>query len=285
MKEQIYILFFLLGLLQSKAQNTEVFFGNIDKVRATKGEIIYKWVTTIEDREKIEQLFNKKGTMLKSTPYFFIKNWNPIKKDSVSKWIKHGIEIVWDEGKIKSTEAQFRLGFPHGYSKTYYPTGELIKKDSFYHGVLQNSYFYYDTGESFLTYEKEIEDVSLPQKKDVMAFLKDHFSSVYYLLAYEPNPIYLKLTIGTDGIAKDCRIIKSNNSKAKRLFAELAQKVPKFYPAFKDGEPIEQTILLSITRYTSSNNMPLRNGQFNTENLPYERTLYNREKMMDALRW
>ena len=239
---------FLLWVSSVSAQIVDtVYLDAINMMVKNKTKASYMLISHTENKTKTEQIFDIKGNLLSISQSRFVKNWNSVKKDSVSKWLLHGNYTAWFANKNIKKKEQYYSGLRQGESYEFYPTGEILRKNIFQLGILQGSHFYYENGQSFLICEKGIELARLPNQGVVNMFLYKQFKPYFGDFKDEPNDVFIKFVIGIDGIPKDFRIINSTKRRAYKGMINVFRNLPRFIPAQRDNLPIETAILLPVT--------------------------------------
>lgn len=285
MKNYLYALLFILGTNPINAQIREIVFRNgYNEVVQNMSEAVMMTIIETAEENKIEQTFDMNGKHLSTAQFTFVKNWNSIKKDSVSKWLKHGVQTIWENNYANKEKQNYYYGVKHGESNIYYSTGELFMQDYFFGGLLQNVYFYDKSGHKFLLFDKDMISVSAKKIDNINEFLNTYFRPVFDEINNEKEDVFIKLTVDVKGVAKDFCIFNSDNHNAHKKMAELIKKLPVFIPASIKGVPLETSILVrGFKKQPSQYNDSLfkSNNPNNPEsNLPYERTLYYRDQQM-----
>jgi hypothetical protein len=243
MKKSICI-FLLLWTYTVEAQvivaDTTYYNGHIVK---KKSQAVCYTIAQTVGKMKVEKTYDIKDNLFAREQYII----NPhVRQHGYMKWLLHGPSFFWYTKDVPYKEANYSYGRKQGVFKEFYPSGELLKKDSFALDTLRNSYFYYPNGSEFLVYEQSIQPPKPANEVYSSTFLWHHFAPMMSPFGNKPYDIYIKFTVDTEGVAKDFRIVNCEERALYKEMLELVKTLPRLLPAYKNGVPIETSILVPI---------------------------------------
>jgi MORN repeat variant len=175
---------------------------------------------------------------------------NLMVESTFKEGVLYGVSKTYYETGVLREESPFENGQKQGEFKEYYTSGQLMRKTIFEKNVFQNAYFYTEFNEVFLIGEQGMFRAKTRENKPIEAFLGQYFASIGELVRNNQGNVYIKLVIGTDGKARDFRLINVQNktdlAKATQKMYKLSQNLPVFQPAKKDNVALETSVLVLV---------------------------------------
>ena len=288
MKKILFILFFL-GTYAIDAQVTSdtIYYDFNNRSVKKKSQATFYTISKTVGKMKVDWSYDMKNIPI--TREQFILNPNT-KQHMYKKWLLHGPSFSWYAKEVLHQEYNYYYGLKQGLYKEFYPSGELLKKDSFALDSLKSSYFYYKDGREFLVYEQGIQDAKPANEVYSPLLLWQHFMPMTSVFLGKPYDIYIKFTVDTEGHAKDFRIVNCDDRAAYKEMLELVKTLPPLLPAVKNNKPIETSILVPVnivpvinislkSGYQSFSNKKDNQTQTNDE-IPNQGKLYNEAQRM-----
>lgn len=246
MKKILFILLSCSQLLfsQSTVSDTTYHDGYAMK---NKSDATFYSVTNIVGKMKVVRTFDIKDNLISRQQYIL----NPVvSQRSYNEWLLHGPSFLWYKKDVLHQEASYLYGQKQGIFKDFYPSGALLKKDSFAGGILCSSYFYFENGQTSLVFEQGIKQVRPVNKVYAETALITHFALLELWVLNNPYDVFVCFMVDKKGNPRDFHLINCDDPKANNKMLQLVESLPKLSPAFKKGEPIETMYLVPI--YTSS---------------------------------
>ena len=253
-----------------------------------KSDAPFYSVTNILGKMKVVSMFDNKDNLISRRQYII----NPVVgQHSYYKWLLHGTSILWYKKDVLRREESYLYGHKQGVFKEFYPSGALLKKDSFSAGILCSSFFYFENGQTSLIYEHGIRQVRPVSEAYAETALIQHFAPIESLVLNNPFDVYVSFMVDKKGNPRDFHLINSDDPKAYKKMLKLAETLPKLSAALKNGEPIETAYLIQI--YNSSpfpykenkSRTPLNsNDNFFQNEQTHQTTLLNEHRAFNIVR-
>lgn len=216
-------------------------------VMKSKSDATFYSATKIVGKTKAVRIFDMKDNLMSRRQYAL----NPyVNQSSNNKWLLHGPSFLWYKKDVLHQEENYLFGQKHGIFQEYYPSGALLKKDSFASGTLCSSYFYFENGQMSLVFEQGIKQVKPANEVYAATALRQHFAPIESLVLNNPYDVYVSFMVDKKGNPRDFHLINCDDRKAYKKMLKLAESLPKLSSASKNGVPIETLYLVPI--YTSS---------------------------------
>ena len=287
------ILFILLSLpwsqllfSQTAVSDTTYHDGHATK---NKSDATFYSITNIVGKMKVVRTFDIKDNLITRQQYIL----NSVESQlPFNKWLLHGSSFWWYKKEVLRKEENYLYGREYGVFKEFYPSGALLKKDSFAGGILCSSYFYFENGQMALVFEQGIKQVRPVNKAYAETALMQHFAPIESLVLNNPYDVYVCFMVDKKGNPRDFHLINCDDPKAYKKMHKLVASLPKLSPAFKKGEPIETMYLVPI--YISSP-FPYRKRQgrtqFNSDDnffgneKTHQTTLLNEHRALNIIRY
>lgn len=289
MKKALIILLYLscsqLLFSQNAVSDTTYHDGYVKK---SKSDATFYSVTNIVGKMKVVRTFDIKDNLISRQQYIL----NPVvSQRSYNEWLLHGPSFLWYKKDVLHQEVNYLYGQKQGIFKDFYPSGALLKQDSFSAGTLCSSYFYFENVQTTLVFEQGIKQVRPVNKAYAETALITHFAPIELWVLNKPHDVYVCFMVDKKGNPRDFHLINCDDPKAYNKMLQLVESLPKLSPAFKKGVPIETMYLVPI--YTSSPFPPRKsqgrtpfnsNDNFFQNERTHQPTLLNEHRALNIVR-
>lgn len=289
MKKALFILLSLscsqLLFSQSALSDTTYHY---DRMKESKSDATFYSVTNIVGKMKVVRTFDIKDSLISRRQHILNPAANPA---SYNKWLLHGPSFLWYKKDVLHQEENYLYGEKHGVFKEFYPSGALLKKDSFAEGILRSSYFYFENGQMNLVFEQGIKQVRPANKVYAETALMQHFAPIEFLVLNNPYDVYVCFMVDKKGNPRDFHLINSDNPKAYKKMLKLAESLPKLLSASKNGVLIETMYVVPIYKsspftYKKNQGRMLYNSHDNffENEQTHQTTLLNEQQRLNNIR-
>lgn len=261
MKKILFILLFLscsqLSFSQSAVSDTTYHDGHATK---NKSDATFYSVANIVGKMKEIRTFDIKDNLITRQQYIL----NPVvSQRSYNEWLLHGSSFWWYKKEVLHQEENYLYGREYGVFKEFYPSGALLKKDSFAGGILYSSYFYFENGQMALVFEHGLKQVRPVDKVYAETALIRHFAPIKPLVLNNPYDVYVCFMVDKKGNPRDFHLINCDDPMAYNKMLKLVKSLPKLFSStFKNGVLIETMYVVPIYKFSL---FPYRKKQGRTQ--------------------
>lgn len=232
---------FFLGLIVYPifGQDTLYFDNESNRVESLKTASFYKIIEENKEHKNhfIERNYYTSGQI--KSEFFYVLNEKEVK-------MRYGKATFWYEtGELKN-EIHFENGVWDGELLSYWKNGNLKRKDYYKKGKLKNGECWDENGKLVKHYDFQIPAKFPGGINQLHVYLKENFK-------YPPQYNYkirkiikVKFRINTDGSVYNIEILDGINTELNEEAIRLIQNMPKWYPAYQDGNPVSVSFTLPI---------------------------------------
>ncbi len=230
MKTYLYLFLFVIFTISSQAQDT-IYLDSNKKEISKKGD--YKYFKTLINHPNIEMVIIEKIYRKNNSIYIerYYTNYNKKNKKLIFN------SVFYESGQVHITSER-KKGKNDGHFISYWENGNLKRKDLYKKGKFIEGTCWNEKGKKTPYYEFEIPPKFPGESYSLAEYLK---SNIDYSKISKNNygeTVYVRFSILTDGSIDNIKIEKGGNLNQKIEVIRLIENMPKWIPAYQDGNVV-----------------------------------------------